>query len=100
MTDAQMSIMTANVELTEKEKEVLRSIGKKAYEEMVRKVGAKKLKAIAREQGGAWKKLRKQGKLYHRPSVYDPCPKGTKATKFRHRFVNGVCKCGQKKLTK
>jgi hypothetical protein len=43
----------------------LRSVGKKAYADMVRKVGKSKLKSIARVQGKVWEKLKKQGKLYH-----------------------------------
>lgn len=88
-----MSIMTADVELTEKEKEVLRSIGKKAYQEMVRKVGKRKLAQIAKTQGH-------HGKKGGRPSIYSRCKYGTKKTNFRHRFgKDGVCKCGQEKLT-
>lgn len=91
MSEPGLSIIPG-VELTDKEKEVLRSIGKKAYEEMVRKLGKKKLAEIARKQG-------RHGVKGGRPSVYERCPKGSKATNFRHRFVKGVCKCGQRKLT-
>jgi hypothetical protein len=79
------------VRLTEAEKAALRSIGKKAYAEMVRTVGKKKLAAIARDQG-------KHGIEGGRPRLYPPCldRPSTKKTPSRHRFKNGVCSCGQK----
>jgi len=83
------------VKLTETEKDVLRRIGKKAYRDMVAKVGGKeKLAEIARKQGH-------HGKKGGRPSLYEPCPDrpGTKKTPSRHRFVNGTCSCGQRKKT-
>jgi hypothetical protein len=79
------------VKLTETEKNALRSIGKKAHADMVRKVGKKKLAAIARAQGH-------HGIEGGRPRLYDPCPlrRATKKTPSRHRFVNGVCGCGER----
>jgi hypothetical protein len=77
------------VKLTETEKAALRSIGRKAYQDMVRKVGKKRLAQIASEQG-------KHGIEGGRPRLYPPCPDrpATKKTPSRHRFKNGVCSCG------
>ena len=84
------------IKLTEQEKSALRSIGKKAYAEMVRTVGGKKkLAAIARKQGH-------HGIKGGRPVQYPECasliPYGKNKGKprGRHRFKNGVCSCGQK----
>jgi hypothetical protein len=95
----QRRVIIMNVELTDAEKLALRSVGKKAYADMVRKVGKTKLKGIARAQGKVWEKLKKQGKLYHRPVLYGPCPDrpATEKTASRHRFKNGVCSCGERK---
>jgi hypothetical protein len=75
------------------------SVGKKAYADMVRKVGKTELKSIARAQGKVWEKLKKQGKVYHRPVLYGPCPDrlATEKTPSRHRFKNGICSCGERK---
>jgi hypothetical protein len=80
-----------NVELTESEKEALRSLGKKAYADMVHKVGKKKLAKIAKAQGD-------HGIKGGRPALYKACPnrRETAKTPSRHRFVNGVCDCGQR----
>lgn len=82
------------VKLTEEQRAVLRSIGKQAYQDMLKKVGKKKLAEIARKQG-------RFGKLGGRPSLYGACPlhPATKKTKSRHRFVGGKCACGQVKKT-
>jgi hypothetical protein len=99
MRSARRRVIIMNVELTDAEKMALRSVGKKAYADMVRKVGKTKLKTIARAQGKVWEKLKKQGKLYHRPVLYGPCPDrpATEKTASRHRFKNGVCSCGERK---
>jgi hypothetical protein len=77
------------MELTETEKKALRSVGKKAYANMVSTVGEKKLKAIARAQGH-------HGQKGGRPKLYPkPCPHYTNG---RHKFFhNDRCKCGQER---
>lgn len=81
-----------DVKLTESEKSALRSIGKKAYADMVRKVGGKKKMAdIARQQG-------RHGIKGGRPQKYPDCTFrfGTGKLRGCHRFKNGVCDCGVK----
>ena len=86
------------VKLTDTEKEVLRKIGKRSRAETEKRMGKDKLIAIARAQG-------RHGKLGGRPKVYEqPCrfkPKGSKTIKTypRHRFIDGVCRCGARKIT-
>ncbi len=78
------------VKLTESEKEILRRIGRKAYREMVKTVGKKRMAELSREHG------HKGG----RPHLYTKggCPDrpATAQTPSRHRFKDGVCSCGQR----
>jgi hypothetical protein len=90
--------MMRGVKITDAERAVLRKLGKRARLETEKRIGKKKLIQIARDQAH-------HGKEGGRPKVYDsPCryqPKGSKTIKTypRHRFVNGVCRCGAEKLT-
>lgn len=86
------------VKLTDTEREVLRKIGKRSRVETEKRIGKDKLIAIAQAQAH-------HGKKGGRPKVYeDPCrfkPKGSKTIKTyrRHRFIDGVCRCGARKIT-
>ncbi len=79
------------VEYSEEELAALRTIGKRHYKIMVQKLGKKKLAQIARQQG-------EHGIEGGRPPLYPPCPihPATEKTPRRHRFVNGICACGQR----
>ena len=79
------------MKLTKSEKKALRSVGKKAYDNMVLAVGGEeKLKEIARAQGH-------HGKKGGRPTLYPKaCPHYANG---RHKFFHDDrCKCGQERI--
>lgn len=98
-----------DIELGKKllEQKIQGDIGSRAYLAMAKSLGKGNIKRgkeilaeKAREQGEVWKKLKAEGKPYHRPKVYGkPCifvnkRTGERTESDRHRFdaETGICK--------